>query len=53
MPPGLASLRAGSWRLWVCVSNFKGMSHFLEKIDRLNKKQIPGTKEKDLIGASL
>lgn len=38
--PGLASLCTGSWILWVCVSNFKGMSHFLEKTDRLNKKQI-------------
>lgn len=38
--PGPALLCAGSWRLWVCISNFKGMSYFLEKTDRLNKKQI-------------
>lgn len=33
VPPGLelAPLFAGSWRLCVCVSNFKGMSYFLEK----------------------
>lgn len=55
VPPGLAlaPLCAGSWRLWVCVSNFKGMSYFLEKMDRLSKKQITPTREGALIGASL
>lgn len=56
-PPGLAprwhrSAR-GSWSraaagCWVCVSNVKGMSHFLEKNDRLDKKQITRTAEKGL-----
>lgn len=55
VPPGLALalLCAGSWRLWVRVSNFKGMSYFLEKMDRLSKKQITPTREGSLIGASL
>lgn len=55
VPPGLAlaPLCAGSWRVWVCVSNFKGMSYFLEKMDRLSKKQITPTREGALTEALL
>lgn len=40
VPPGLAlaPLCAGSWRLWVCVSNFKGMRYFLEKNGQIKQK---------------